>query len=345
MATDGLARLPLHGDGRPSPPAPPWRRTVLPACPSMATDGRPRLPRHGVGWSCPPAPPWRRTAFPPSAHPAPSVLARLGRQMKHCGRKWSGAPAPRVGPSPPMPLFLQVPGYAARPPETITRRQGRGIPRPPRPSRLAVVTGSPTVQARPAATAAASCDVRYRHGTEVRSRAPAPPPVARFGTATVPKCAVARPGRRRLRGLVPPRYRSVQSRLRAAASCAVWYRRGTEVRSRALRAAAGCAVCYRHGTEVRSRAPAPPPVVRFGTATVPKCAVARPRRRQLCGLLPPRYRSAQSRARAAAGCAVWYRHGTEVRSRAPGPPPVVRFGTATVPKCAVARPGRGSLWS
>jgi hypothetical protein len=58
------------------------------------------------------------------------------------------------------------------------------------------------------ARAAASCDVWYRHRTKVRSCAPAPPPVATFGTATVPKSAVAHLRRRQLRRLVPPRYQS-----------------------------------------------------------------------------------------------------------------------------------------
>jgi hypothetical protein len=206
------------------------------------------------------------------------------------------------------------PTAEAQPPRRRDRKSdGAGAPGRHRRRQLRRSVPARYRSAQSRARAAAGCAVCYRHGTEVRSRASAPPPVVRFGTATVPKCAVAPPRRRRLCGLLPPRYRSAQSRARAAASCAV---------------------CYRHGTEVRSRAPAPPPIVRFGTATVPKCAVARPRRRRLCGLVPPRYRSAQSRARAAASCAVWYRHGTEVRSRAPGPRLIVELTTprSQIPK-------------
>jgi hypothetical protein len=180
--------------------------------------------------------------------------------------------------------------------------------------------------AQPPPSRPATCAVRYRGGTKVRSRRRHGRPPARFATVGVPKCAAVAGTAGHLRGSLPWGYQSAQPSPARPPTCAVRYRGGTKVRNRPR----------------RGRPPA-----RFATVGVPKCAAAAGTAGHLRGSRPWGYQSAQPSPARPANCAVHYRGGTKVRSRRRHGRPPARFATVGVPKCAaVAGPAahlRGSL--
>jgi hypothetical protein len=178
-------------------------------------------------------------------------------------------------------------GTVAVPNRTIARRAEGEL-------RGSVPWGYTAAQSR--AGPKASCEVRYRVGSQPHSRAPGRPPVARFGTVGVPNRTVAHRAEDELRGSVPWRYPTAQSRTGPRTSC--------EVR-------------YRGGTQPHSSAPGRGRAARFGTVAVSNRTVARRAEDELRGSVPWRYPTAQSRTGPP-------RRRGAPRRRAAGPPSATR---------------------
>jgi hypothetical protein len=189
--------------------------------------------------------------------------------------------------------------------------------------------------AQPPPSRPATCAVRYRGGTKVRSRRRHGRPPARFATVGVPKCAAVAGTAGHLRGSLPWGYQSAQPPPARPPTCAVRYRGGTKVRSRRRPGRPRAQFATVGGTKVRSRR-RPRPPAQFATVAVPKCAAVTGPAAHLRGSRPWGYQSAQPPPVRPPTCAVRYRGGTKVRNRRRHGRPTARFATVEVP----SRPGQ-----